>query len=29
MVSQANRILERASVTRQEMPIGNPFISGS
>jgi signal transduction histidine kinase len=29
MVSQANRILERASGARPEMPIGNPFISGS
>jgi hypothetical protein len=29
MVSQANRILERASSPRQEMPVGNPFISGS
>jgi signal transduction histidine kinase len=29
MVSQANRILERASIPRQELPIGNPFISGS
>lgn len=29
MVSQANRILERASISRQELPIGNPFISGS
>ena len=29
MVSQANRILERASGPRQDMPIGSPFISGS
>jgi signal transduction histidine kinase len=29
MVSQANRILERASGSRQDMPIGKPFISGS
>jgi signal transduction histidine kinase len=29
MVSQANRILERAASTRQEMPIGTPFLSGS
>ena len=29
MVSQANRILERASSARQDTPIVNPFISGS
>jgi len=29
MVSQANRILERASGARQEMPIASPFLSGS
>jgi signal transduction histidine kinase len=29
MVSQANRILERASSTRQETTIGSPFLSGS
>ena len=29
MVSQANGILERASGTHREMPIGNPYISGS
>jgi len=27
MVSQANGILERASGTPREMPIGNPFLS--
>jgi signal transduction histidine kinase len=29
MVSQANHILERASGSRQETPIGNSFILGS
>ncbi len=29
MVSQANRILERASGTRQDMPLGNAFLSDS
>ena len=29
MVSQANRILERASDTQPEMLAGNPFLSGS
>ncbi len=29
MVSQANGILERASDTRREMPIGNPYLSDS
>ena len=29
MVSQANGILERASGTPREMPIGTPFLSGS
>jgi signal transduction histidine kinase len=29
MVSQANRILERASDTQPEMPVGSAFLSGS
>jgi signal transduction histidine kinase len=29
MVSQANRILERASGARQDLAMGTPFISGS
>jgi hypothetical protein len=29
MVSQANGILERASSTHHEMPMGNPYLSGS
>jgi signal transduction histidine kinase len=29
MVSQANCILERAARPRQDLPVGNPFISGS
>lgn len=28
MVSQAHRILERASGSRQEMPMGNSYLSG-
>jgi hypothetical protein len=29
MVSQANGILERAAGTHRELPIGNPYLSGS